>query len=89
MNRAMLAVHLERAEEHVLLGERHIRRQRQLIADLDAAGDTTSIARDLLATFEALQRQHEADRDRLRILLDQGQRARSGLPAGGCLDGAD
>jgi hypothetical protein len=61
---------LARAEEIAVLGEHHIVRQRELIAKLERKGVDTAEANRLLATFEALQATHLAERDRLRGELD-------------------
>jgi hypothetical protein len=66
MDQEILQQHLFQAEEHVALGERHIERQHELIAELEREGHDTANAKDLLATFEGLQEMHVADRDRLR-----------------------
>jgi Spy/CpxP family protein refolding chaperone len=66
MDPEILQQHLFQAEEHVALGEQHISRQRELIAELDRDGHDTKEARQLLATFEQLQALHVEDRDRLR-----------------------
>jgi hypothetical protein len=62
---------LAEAEYHVLLGERHIIRQREIVAELERDGHEQAAvsARDLLETFEQAQKAHVADRDRLRAEL--------------------
>ena len=62
----MLEKHLRQAEEHVKLGRQHLARQMAVITKLDQAGRNTTLARELLETFELLQDTHEADRDRLK-----------------------
>jgi len=56
MNRAMLLDHLGLAERHIEESERHIRRQRQIIDELERHGhgqsQTANMARDLLQSFE-------------------------------------
>ena len=69
MDRAMLKQHLAQAEGHIALGERHIVRQRKLVAELEQKGCDTAEAKRLLASFEELQAMHIADRDRLRRQL--------------------
>lgn len=64
MDRAMIAEHLSQAERHVLDGERHVARQRELVAELERDGHDTQQARDFLLQFEDLQRLHVADRGR-------------------------
>jgi len=66
MDRELLTKHLALAEKHVLEGERHIRRQREIIEELRQHGHDTSAASKLLAEFERTQASHIADRDRLR-----------------------
>jgi hypothetical protein len=65
MDRATIAQHLAEAEGHVALGEQHITRQKQIIAELERDGHDTAEAKDLLSTFEATQVLHVADCDRL------------------------
>lgn len=65
MDRAMLERHLRTARDHVELGEQHVTRQRELVAELDRDGHDTAMARTLLRTFEDMQATHVADRDRL------------------------
>ena len=61
---------LEMAERHVLEGERHIARQRRLLAWLEQAdrgkSESAKVAREILTTFEKIQALHVADRDRLK-----------------------
>jgi len=66
MDREMLQNELEMAERHVLEGEHHVARQREIVAELARDGHNTSKAAILLRTFEDLQAIHVADRDRLR-----------------------
>jgi hypothetical protein len=56
MDRATLTNHLRQAEEHVVLGEQHIARQRVLIAELERNTRDTAKAAELLKEFEELQR---------------------------------
>jgi hypothetical protein len=65
MDRATVLEHLAQARRHVSLGERHIARQRQLIAGLERVGSDSWEAWKLLQQFEDLQRLHIHDRDRL------------------------
>jgi hypothetical protein len=60
---------LERAEQHVALSERHISRQRELIAELERDGHDTQLAAELLSTLEESQAAHIADRNRLKAEL--------------------
>jgi hypothetical protein len=74
MNRAALWAHLVDAEEAVEQGERHLSRQRRLIASLERNGHDPGAAYALLATFEDSQALHVFDRDRLRRELAQALR---------------
>ena len=69
MDSAVLKRHLEEAEGHVVLGEQHIVRQRQLVFELERDGHDTTVAKQLLAEFEATQVLHAEHRDRLRQQL--------------------
>ena len=61
-----LQAKLDRAEAHVKRGAGHIARQKALIARTLDKGGHLSLSVDLLATFEATQRQHVYHRDLLR-----------------------
>jgi hypothetical protein len=65
MNRAFLEQLLVQAEQHVALGERHIARQREIVAELERDGHDTTQAKELLAVFLATQATHVVGRDRL------------------------
>lgn len=65
MDRTVILEHLAQARRHVVQGERHIARQREIVAELERKGQDALAARDLLDSFEALQVLHIADRDRL------------------------
>ncbi len=66
----MLRKHLTQAEKHVASGEQHVRRQRELVAELERDGHDTAVAKQLLAEFERLWEMHIADRDRIQRELD-------------------
>src|SRR4051812_49110841 len=70
----MIQDHLDLAEGHVRLGLEHIAKQRVIIAELEGNGLDTSLAREVLATFEGMQKAHVADRDRLRLELEEARR---------------
>ena len=55
----------------VRLGESHIARQKDTVAELERDGyvDASRTARDLVATFVTTQRSHVEDRNRLRAEL--------------------
>jgi hypothetical protein len=68
----MLKRHLDLAERHVLDGQEHIARQREIVAQLEhrhRESTTLKIACELLMEMEDAQRLHMADRDGLRALL--------------------
>ena len=69
MDRKMELDHLAIAEQAVALGDRHILREEQMIADLDRAGHDTTQARELLATYRLTQAEHVAHRNRLLAML--------------------
>ena len=56
---------LDMAERHVMEGAEHVRRQRALLRRLQAEGDETRAAEDLLRTFENSQALHVRGRDRI------------------------
>jgi len=70
-DRASIERFLARAEAHVVQGEKHVARQKEIIAGLERDGheDASRTARELLATFEMTQEAHVGDRDRLRAEL--------------------
>lgn len=61
----MLLDHLVHVERHIREGERHLSRQREIVAELERHGhgnsQTARIARDLLASFEMGQTAHLND----------------------------
>ena len=60
----------------VALGEAHIARQREILANLTRDGQTEAAGRaaELLAQFEQTQTLHVSDRDRLRLELAENSR---------------
>lgn len=54
------------AERHVLQGECHVARQREIIAELEREGHDAAASIKLLQQFQEMQALHIADRDRLR-----------------------
>ena len=64
--------YLQRARNHVTQSEQHVRRQRELIADMERDGHDTELARELLAKFEKMLMLHLANRDRLIEELSEG-----------------
>jgi hypothetical protein len=65
MSRETLARHLAQAEARVALGQKHIGRQKEIIAELDQSGHDAGTARALLVDFEVTQALHIADRDQI------------------------
>jgi hypothetical protein len=65
----MVLDHLQQAERHVAEGERHLARQKEIVAELPGDGHDARAARALLAQFEDLLALHIADRDRIRAEL--------------------
>ena len=57
-------------ERHVIEGEAHLARVRQIIAELESSGQDTIDAWELLQTLEKSQALHIAVRDQLRALVD-------------------
>lgn len=55
---------LQEAERYVAEGADNLRRQRQLIAEMERGGHDTSVAKDLLTLFERIQAVHLGVRDR-------------------------
>ncbi|TIV72748.1 MAG: hypothetical protein E5V89_03870 [Mesorhizobium sp.] len=56
-------------EQHVLIGERHIARQREIVADFHKKGFRTDLAEDLLTLFEQMQVLHISHRNRIAAHL--------------------
>ncbi|WP_342737428.1 hypothetical protein [Bradyrhizobium sp. B117] len=65
MDRAILVEHLNQARRHAAMGEHHLARQEQLIAELDQDGHDTAAAMSVLATLRRTQELHELDVKRL------------------------
>jgi hypothetical protein len=62
MERTLLE-RLEQAERRVTLSERHVERQREIIAELERDGRDSTQAKELLAAFLATQATHVSGRD--------------------------
>jgi hypothetical protein len=58
---------LAMVQRHVRDGFAAVERQRALVAELEAAGAATEMARTLLDQFEAIQVEHEAHLERLLL----------------------
>lgn len=69
MSRDQVAADLRQAQRRVAEGEQIVVRQQNIIAKLEAEGRPTTDARELLKTYEVLQRLYVADRDRLIVNL--------------------
>ena len=67
--RPVLEEHLRQARKHVADGERHLTRQREIVADYERLGLDVAEAEWLLLQFEELQVMYVADRDRLEKQL--------------------
>ncbi|MGY4623256.1 hypothetical protein [Bradyrhizobium sp. USDA 4486] len=65
MDRAILLEHLNQARRHAAMGEHHLARQEQLIAELDRGGHDTMAAMSVLTTLRRTQELHERDIERL------------------------
>ena len=61
----MILERLAKAHGHVVLGEKHIARQHEIISELERDGHDSLTARDLLDTLKSMQLEHVAHRDRL------------------------
>ena len=65
----------EMVERHVREGERHVARQREILAELGRDGHPTAFARELLVIFEWTLAQHREHLDQLccdSARLEQG-----------------
>ena len=67
-DREMALRRLAVTEEALARARDHAARQREIVAKLESGGHDPSQARQILATFEALQENHER---RLAMLLDE------------------
>ena len=74
--RATILENLGLSEKHIGEGERQLRLQRELIAELHRAGRDTTEAEALLKSSEKTQKLHFADRSRLlrELSASNGQR---------------
>ena len=62
MDRELLESRLRQLEDNIELGERHIERQREFVAQFDGDAD---LATALLTTFQVWQATYIAERDRI------------------------
>ena len=65
MNQAIIKQLLARAQGYVTQGERHVARQREIIAEKQRHGYDAAMSMELLKTFEQSLALHRADRDQL------------------------
>jgi hypothetical protein len=77
MDAFRIAELLVEIEKHVVLGEGHITRQREIIAELERRGHPTVSANRLLCLFLETQELHIAHRDRLLKELALSEAGRS------------
>jgi hypothetical protein len=63
---------LAMTDAHIALGERHVARQKEIIAELRLAGHSTALAETLLISFEQSLVSHIEHHD--RILAELGSR---------------
>ena len=63
---------LEMTECHVNIGEGHIARQREIVANFHSKGMNADVAEKLLLLFDQAQVLHVAHRDRILNLGTQG-----------------
>jgi hypothetical protein len=67
MSRLTLARHLAQAEARIALGQKHIARQNEIIAELERAGHDAVTAKASLVVFEATHELHIADHDQIIV----------------------
>ena len=65
MNRESLIRHLAQAETRIAVGQKHIARQCEIIAELEQVGHEAVTAKALLVVFETMHTLHIADRDQI------------------------
>lgn len=63
---AFSAADLQMVDDHIAQGERHVSRQKEIVAWLRSRGHPTAVAEELLGEFEATLVQHRAHRDLMR-----------------------
>ena len=71
MDRSAIQKRLAETEERIASGRRQVAQQRELIADLDGNGRSTTHAKYLLAGLELLQAARRDSRDWLLKQLDK------------------
>lgn len=76
----MLRRHLESAKKQVALGRRYLRRQRQVLAELERDRHKSAVrARKVLETFENIQDMHLQIRDMIAAELAHAETLEKGL----------
>jgi hypothetical protein len=71
MDRQTLLQHLAEAEHHLVLSDKHIVRQIDIIDWLKQAQCSTDLALDVLATYQSLRATHKAHYDMICRELDE------------------
>ena len=71
LDRARILAHLALAERHIAEGEKHLRRQEDLILEMQRDGLDTNQALDVLATLRETQALHHHDRERIQRELEE------------------
>jgi hypothetical protein len=66
MDRDVLQEHLAECQRRVLVGQKHVLRQREIIAELGAHGDDATFPHALLRQFQVMLALQIAEHDRLR-----------------------
>ncbi len=63
VDKKVLLRHLDEARTHIALGDKHIARQREIVAEFEKAGDGDDLvtAKALLESYMQLQAMHIAD----------------------------
>jgi hypothetical protein len=74
MDQSLKLKELEKARRHVAKGDETISRQRKSVAELEAGGYDTTVARQLLASSESIQAIAVSEVERLQKELKQEQR---------------
>ena len=66
---AFTLAEMRMVDDHIAQGEKHVTRQKELIAWLKGRGHSTDLAEQLLAAFQQTLRQHRAHRNKIMQLL--------------------
>ena len=67
MDRTLLEEHLAQARRHIRLGQEHIKRQKELVTELERDGHDVSEPKRLLDLFREIQLMHVLHRDILLV----------------------